>query len=683
VPIDRGDTLRNAEKLVRQGKLDQAIAEYVRVVADQPRDWNTGNTLGDLYLKVGQVDKAIDQFVRTADGLSEAGFLPRAAALYKKVLKIKPDHERALLQAAEAAASQGLLVDARGYLKTLMEQRRGRGDQRGLAEIAIRLAALDPADFTARLAGARARADIKDVDGAVRDFKDIARELIAGGRRADGFEALREAAALRPDDAAIREQLFTLYLAAGDLEHARQSAVTPEQLKTVAARLEAGGRIDQALAALTQAGRLDPADRDLRAQIGRLHVECGDYAAAAEYLNVETAGSDPLLQLRVAELQLRNGRIEEGLAIAGQVLEQNVNRRQDIALLGWTLAEQMPDVGYRLVGMSADAAISQSDWATAAAGLQEFVTRVPNHLKALTRLLEICIDGGLEATMYTAQAQLADAYIAAGMAGEARSLAEDLVAREPWDRANIERFRRALVLMGERDPDAVIAERLSGQSPFMSTELSLDEPPPHVGADASFAAEQAAPPAGPPPMFDPRPAGIDLDSLLAELEASTNADTPEREEHEESMEVDLSVALDDMAPRDDAARRTALERFEQDFKRGMVLLRAGDVDEAIAALQSASQAPRLRFATATVLGRILRDRGALDKAIEWFEQAAQAPAPTPEEGYQLLYELAELLEASGETARALAVCLELQAEAGEYRDVAQRVDRLARVQARG
>jgi lipopolysaccharide biosynthesis regulator YciM len=184
-------------------------------------------------------------------------------------------------------------------------------------------------------------------------------------------------------------------------------------------------------------------------------------------------------------------------------------------------------------------------------------------------------------------------------------------------------------------------------------------------------------------MFDPRPAGIDLDSLLAELEASTNADTPEREEHEESMEVDLSVALDDMAPRDDAARRTALERFEQDFKRGMVLLRAGDVDEAIAALQSASQAPRLRFATATVLGRILRDRGALDKAIEWFEQAAQAPAPTPEEGYQLLYELAELLEASGETARALAVCLELQAEAGEYRDVAQRVDRLARVQARG
>ena len=37
-------------------------------------------------------------------------------------------------------------------------------------------------------------------------------------------------------------------------------------------------------------------------------------------------------------------------------------------------------------------------------------------------------------------------------------IAEDLVAREPWERANIERFRRALTLLGEADIDAIIAE---------------------------------------------------------------------------------------------------------------------------------------------------------------------------------------------------------------------------------
>jgi hypothetical protein len=49
----------------------------------------------------------------------------------------------------------------------------------------------------------------------------------------------------------------------------------------------------------------------------------------------------------------------------------------------------------------------------------------------------------------------------------------------------------------------------------------------------------------------------------------------------------------------------------------------------------------------------------------------------------LLFELADGLEKAGEGARALAVLLELQADAGSYRDVDERIDRLAKVQARG
>ena len=95
MPIDRAATLRNAEKLLRQGKLAQAIAEYVRVVEEQPHDWNTANTLGDLYVRGGQIDKAVEQFVRIADHLYAEGFYPKAGALYKKVLKVNPDHGRA------------------------------------------------------------------------------------------------------------------------------------------------------------------------------------------------------------------------------------------------------------------------------------------------------------------------------------------------------------------------------------------------------------------------------------------------------------------------------------------------------------------------------------------------------------------------------------------------------------
>ena len=48
-----------------------------------------------------------------------------------------------------------------------------------------------------------------------------------------------------------------------------------------------------------------------------------------------------------------------------------------------------------------------------------------------------------------------------------------------------------------------------------------------------------------------------------------------------------------------------------------------------------------------------------------------------------MYDLGLTLEETGETARALAVFLELQADAGDYRDVPQRADRLARVQTGG
>ena len=54
--IDREDTLKKAEKLLRQGKLDAAIAEYLKVVEENPGDWATANTLGDLYARAGQRD---------------------------------------------------------------------------------------------------------------------------------------------------------------------------------------------------------------------------------------------------------------------------------------------------------------------------------------------------------------------------------------------------------------------------------------------------------------------------------------------------------------------------------------------------------------------------------------------------------------------------------------------------
>ena len=84
-----------------------------------------------------------------------------------------------------------------------------------------------------------------------------------------------------------------------------------------------------------------------------------------------------------------------------------------------------------------------------------------------------------------------------------------------------------------------------------------------------------------------------------------------------------------------------------------------------------------------MLGRLYKEHGEINDSIEWFERAAEAPAPTADDGRALLYDLGAALESAGETARALSVFLELLADAGEYRDVSDRADRLARVQTGG
>jgi tetratricopeptide (TPR) repeat protein len=712
VAIDRAAVLKNAEKLLKQGKLEPAIAEYVRIVEDQPRDFNSANTLGDLYVRAKHIDRAVEQFIRIADSLNEDGFLPKASALYKKIIKIKPDHEHALLQAAEIAASSGLYADARSYLTTVADKKAAAGDKRGVAQMRIRIGNLDPADFPARLAAARARVDINDQGGAVRDLKEIASELTEKGRQAEAVEALRDAAQFAPDDEGIRTQLFDVYVSANDFARARECATTALQFKTLAAALESGGRPDEALEMLRAAARVDPADAELRVHLAKTFVARGDLTTAAEYLTEESAGDDPALLMTVAEMRLRADRTDEGLAICRRLLEVDPGRRDQIAMIGWNVAEQSPDAGFAVVQIAADLSVGEGDWAAAAAALQEFVTRVPSHIAALMRLVEICVDGGLEATLYSAQAHLADAYITAGMANEARFIAEDLVAREPWERANIERFRKTLIMMDEADPDAIIAERLSGQSPFTSTDLNAGDFPPFEEtvappqAPATPAMPAAARPPAPESSSASAPAGgqehaIDIDSILGGFDKPPA--TPSKAyAKSESVEVDLSIVLDEQlkrpsapaAPitakdidgvfdqlRDEASRRSMIDAAESEYKRGLALQKSGDVDGAIAALEVASRAPKLRFATASLLGRIYKQRGQIPQALDWMERAVQAPAPSPDEYHTLLYELAEALEASGEIARALAICLELQADAGAYRDVAARVDRLAKVQA--
>ena len=721
MPFDREGTLRKAEKLLRQGKLDQAIAEYRSVIEDQPSDWNTANTLGDLYVRAGQTDKAVAEYNKIAEHLGGEGFLPKAVALYKKILKIKPDEEKAMWHLGSISARQGLLVDARLHLNALAERRRVRGDVRGEAEVRVRLGDLDGADVDTRLAGARARVVLGDAKTAVERLKLVAADLQEKRKDADALRLLTEAAQINPEDMDLRRLLMQAYMARNDFEAACQFATSPGDLRGVAGELFRLGRDDEGLNVLASAADADPSDTSIRVELVNRLVARGDITNARTLLTPEVAGNDPNLLWLLAEMELREGRIPEGTAVLQQILADDPSRRDALVILGCSIAEVNPDAGYECIEVAARTAIAADEWGSAAAALNEFVSRMPYHIPALMRLVEICVDGGLEATMYSAQAQLADAYLAVGAGLEARVIAEDLVAREPWDRLNIERFRRALAMLGETDIDGIIAERLSGQSPFTSTdflwpadpagteiapmpvqtEQVAPMPEPELEIELEPPVEVAAPPVEPPPSVPRGPIrdayAIDLNSIMSD---DFNDPLAAPAGKQESHEVDLSDVLHDLRKeppasaasaqgqptpsiesvlkgmRDEAAHDSSPETAEQHFKLAGTYMDMGMQEEAMKALEVAARSPRHRFRAAAMLGKAYLGSGDQANAIEWYGRAVEAPAPSPQAQHALLYDLALLLEANGEGARALAVFLELQSEAGEYRDVSSRLEQL-------
>ena len=56
--FNKQKVLASAEKYVQQGKLQNAIAEYEKVLKNDAKDLTVTNTVGDLYSRLGETDKA-------------------------------------------------------------------------------------------------------------------------------------------------------------------------------------------------------------------------------------------------------------------------------------------------------------------------------------------------------------------------------------------------------------------------------------------------------------------------------------------------------------------------------------------------------------------------------------------------------------------------------------------------
>lgn len=731
--MDRDDTLRRAEKLLRQGRLEAAIAEYARLVEDSPRDWNTANILGDLYVRAGQIDQAVGHYSRIAEHLAREGFVSKATALYKKIVKIRPDDEAALLRTAELSASQGLMAEARVHLRALFEYRTRRGDRPGAVRAAAALADLDPGDAAARAEIARLVAGLGDAAGAAAHFRAAGQSYLATGKTDLALQAWREGLALAPGDEAISGDLVESLLGQGDLDGAQGVAKTAAHWRAVAAGLGKAGREDEACAALERVLRDEPADVPARVQLARSALLRHDSERARGLLAPVADSRDAMVEMALAEIEFRTGSVEVGRAALQRSLAGRAELVEPAITLACEIARTAPDKGYAVIGVVVEDAEAAGDTDAALQALERLLAAAPGHVPALEEYIRICGQGFYEHQRYRAQVQLADAYLAHERWQDARTLAEHLATARPDDAAHARRLARAeeglaaeVTARAAREPAPDVPAPSRGQGDFGPRAA----PRSALVEDASMADVAGAPEVW--VMPEPRPAHAPVAPPASSAGAASWSDGGDAsletvieftddlladdggvsagEAEPDVFEIDLSGEIDELMA---AARQAVvgtdgatpaagavaaehprgLEGYFEDLReqRGRDLESAGaalaydrasehvnrgELDDAEACLRTAARDPLIRFRAASMLARIARDRGRLAEAVEWLERASEAPAPSEDASRGLLYELADTLQSAGEEARALAVFIELASSAPGYRDVGERVARL-------
>lgn len=337
--VDRDKVLQTAQKLVERKRFDKAIAEYQKLVADDPKDVRTLLKIGDLYLKTEEYVEAITTYERVGQFYSLQGFALKAIAVYKQIREIihkhVPQYEdrfgHIVPRLAEIYTQLGLTSDALAAYDEVATRLLRAGRDRDAIDIFKRVVDLDPNNPLAYLRLAEALIRVRDYDVAIQRFGTAAELLLKLGRRDDALKVVERLLQHRPD-ARFARMSAEIYLDRGDPSDG-MSALTklqiafkenPRDLETLALLARAfdllgqpakaievqkesariakeAGRVDQFTALVSAlitrapndegvrqlASQIAPSSRNTRSSIDVELDENGDEDEEAEELDVE------------------------------------------------------------------------------------------------------------------------------------------------------------------------------------------------------------------------------------------------------------------------------------------------------------------------------------------------------------------------------------------------------------
>ncbi|MCK4760419.1 MAG: tetratricopeptide repeat protein, partial [Candidatus Aminicenantes bacterium] len=207
---ERAKFLENAEKSVKKGKFQEAIREYQKVLAVDPRDINVRNLLSDLYLRTNQKDRAIEEMYRIASHYEERGSYSQSMAVYKKINKLNPGNIESTMKLADLYYSQGFLSEAKSEYSKIAKGLMNNNRTKEAIFLYEKLLKLDKKDVQTRIALAELYTKEGEVDKAVARYNDAAEFKIRNSAFKEAHEILKKAKNLEEDNSRTLSNFITL-----------------------------------------------------------------------------------------------------------------------------------------------------------------------------------------------------------------------------------------------------------------------------------------------------------------------------------------------------------------------------------------------------------------------------------------------------------------------------------------
>ena len=429
-----------AQKLLNQGKVAQAIAEYQQILKFEPRDQVTLMTIGELYIRQGETFQAIDYFERLAQIFVGDGFLTKAIAVYKRIAKLAPEEIRPLEKLADLYVQQGVMSEARPLFLQLAEIHLKNSRQTEAIGLLKKLLQAEPDNLRIQIRLADLYQAMGQPKDAVEAYVSAAQRALARGDHAECDKLAEKALKIEPQNLAaviVRARSFSTQ---GNLNDA---AKTLEGVPD----LEKGGEQTELLLDLyLKNSKWDQAN-----------------ALALRVFDADAKNFGPLQ--KVVEALLESGQTEKAMPILERV------------------RIPMIDAGEHEVICKL---------------LTELAARLPGRVQPLEWLVETYGRTSDSFRLPDALAQLGDALVAAKQFDRAKAILEQLVDREPESDSAKRRLNdclRKMGLLAPEDSSAPVEESMQAEltkAPAPKVRPSAEPAAPAAPAEQQSAAAAEA-----------------------------------------------------------------------------------------------------------------------------------------------------------------------------------------------